>query len=292
MDSLTELFCLIDDFCRVFEPAFEQQLLASGQRKRRRRSELSLAELMTLAVLFHQLRFRQFKAFYLGYACRHLRAEFPALPSYQRCVELLPRCAAPLAALFEALRGECDGISIADSTALAVCDNRRIHSHRVFEGRAERGKTSTGWFFGFKLHLVINSKGDLLRLRLTPGNTDDRKPIPEMCEGLFGLLFADKGYVAKWLTEALAGRGVRLVTKPKKNMRPVLRTEFEAAVLRRRSLVETVIDELKNLCQIEHTRHRSVSNFLVNLMAGVVAYCLSGSKPSLNLTRLNLLPKP
>lgn len=292
MDSLTELFCLIDDFCRVFEPAFERQLLASGQRRRRRRCELSLAELMTLTVLFHQLRFRQFKAFYLGYACRHLRAEFPALPSYQRCVELLPRCVAPLAALFEALRGECDGVSIADSTALAVCDNRRIHSHRVFEGRAERGKTSTGWFFGFKLHLVINSKGELLRLKLTPGNTDDRKPIPEMSEGLFGLLFADKGYVAKWLTEALARQGIRLVTKPKKNMKPVLRTEFEEALLRRRSLVETVIDELKNLCQIEHTRHRSLSNFLVNLMAGVVAYCLSDTKPSLNLTRLNLLPKP
>jgi transposase len=292
MDSLTELFCLIDDFCRVFEPAFEQQLLASGQRKRRRRCELSLAELMTLTVLFHQLRFRQFKAFYLGYACRHLRAEFPALPSYPRCVELLPRCVAPLAALFEALRGECDGVSIADSTALAVCDNRRIHSHRVFEGRAERGKTSTGWFFGFKLHLIINSKGELLRLKLTPGNTDDRKPIPEMSEGLFGLLFADKGYVAKWLTETLLGQGIRLITKPKKNMKPVLRTEFEAALLRRRSLVETVIDELKNLCQIEHTRHRSLSNFLVNLMAGVVAYCLSDTKPSLNLTRLNLLPKP
>jgi len=110
MDNLIELFCLIDDFCRVFEPALEQHLLASGQRKRRRRSDLSLAELMTLDVLFHQLRFRQFKAFYLGYACRHLRAEFPALPSYQRYVELLPRCVAPLSALFQALRGECDGV--------------------------------------------------------------------------------------------------------------------------------------------------------------------------------------
>lgn len=291
MDSLTELFCLIDDFCRVFEPAFEQRLLADGQKKRRRRSELSLSELMTLTVLFHQLRYRQFKAFYLGYVCRHLRAEFPKRPSYSRCVELLPRCVAPLTALFETLRGACDGISIADSTALAVCDNRRIHSHRVFEGYAERGKTSTGWFFGFKLHLIINSQGELVCIKLTPGNTDDRRPLPEMCEGLFGQLFADKGYVAKWLTEALAEQGIQLITKLKKNMKPVPRTDFEKAILRRRSLVETVIDELKNLCQIEHTRHRSVSNFLVNLMAGIVAYCLSDTKPSLNLTRVNLLPQ-
>jgi transposase len=291
MDSLTELFCLMDDFCRLFEPAFEQHLLCSGKRMRRRRCELSLSELMTLTVLFHQLRFRQFKAFYLGYACRHLRAEFPRLPSYQRCVELMPRCAAPLAALFQALRGECDGISIADSTALAVCDNKRIHRHRVFEDQAGRGKTSMGWFYGFKRHIIVNSRGELLRLRLTPGNTNDRKPMPEMCDGLFGQLFADKGYIAQWLTKALADKGIQLVTTLKKNMKPVSRTNFEKAILRRRSLIETVFDELKNLCQIEHTRHRSVSNFLVNLMAGIVAYCLSDTKPSLNLARVNLLPQ-
>lgn len=291
MDHLTELFCLIDDFCRLFEPAFEQRLLTSGKRKRRRRCELSLAELMTLAVLFHQLRFRQFKAFYLSYVCRHLRTEFPNLPSYQRGVELMPRCAAPLAALFEALRGECDGISIADSTALAVCDNQRIPRHRVFEGYAGRGKTSMGWFYGFKLHLIINSQGELLRIRLTPGNTDDRKPMPELCDGLFGQLFADKGYIAKWLTQALSDQGIQLVTTLKKNMKPVPRTDFEKVILRRRSLVETVFDELKNLCQIEHTRHRSVANFLVNLMAGIIAYGLSDTKPTLNLTRVNLLPQ-
>lgn len=289
MDNLTELFCLIDDFCHRFEPAWERRLLASGVKKRRRKSELSLSELMTLAVLFHQLRFRQFKVFYLGHAYRHLRSEFPRLPSYPRCVELLPRCAAPLAALFMALKGQCDGISIADSTALAVCDNRRIGRHRVFEGQAARGKTSMGWFFGFKLHLVINSKGELLSVRLTPGNTDDRKPIPNLCKGLFGLLFGDRGYVSKNLSKVLAEQGLELITTLKKNMKPVPRTDFEKAVLRRRSLVETVIDQLKNLCQVEHTRHRSTANFLVNLMAGIVAYCLSNDKPSLNLIRANAL---
>lgn len=289
MDSLTELFCLMDDFCRRFEPALEQRLLASGAKKRQRRSDLSLSELMTLTVLFHQLRFRQFKSFYLTYVCRHLRAEFPKLPSYHRCVELLPRCAAPLAALFEALKGQCDGISIADATALAVCDNKRIPRHRVFKDHAERGKTSMGWFYGFKLHAIINSKGELIRLKLTPGNVDDRKPLPDLCQGLFGQLFADKGYIAQWLTEALAEQDLKIVTSLKKNMKPVPRTDFEKAILRRRSLIETVFDELKNLCQIEHTRHRSVFNFLVNLMAGVVAYCLSDKKPTLNLIKVNAL---
>ena len=291
MDSLTELFCLIDDFCRQFEPALERHLLEAGVKKRKRRSELSLSELMTLTVLFHQLRFRQFKSFYLVYVCRHLQAEFPKLPSYQRCVELLPRCIAPLAALFEMLKGQCDGISIADATSIAVCDNRRIARHRVFADSARRGKTSMGWFYGFKLHAIINSRGELIRLRLTAGNVDDRKPMPDLCQGLFGQLFADKGYLAQWLTETLDRQNLQLITPLRKNMRPVPRTSFEKVILRRRSLIETVFDELKNLCQIEHTRHRSFFNFIVNLMAGIVAYCLSDNKPTLNLTRVNSLAK-
>ena len=143
---------------------------------------------MTLMVLFHQLRFRQFKCFYLGYACRFLRAEFPRLPSYQRVIKLMSRCLAPFAARFECIKGQCDGISIADATSIAVCDNKRIPRHRVFKDKAKRGKTSMGWFFG--LHAIINSKGELLSIRLTPGNIDDRKPIPGLCKELFGMLFA------------------------------------------------------------------------------------------------------
>jgi transposase len=146
-----------------------------------------------------------------------------------------------------------------------------------------------GWFYGFKLHAIINSKGELLRLKLTPGNIDDRKPMPELCQGLFGQRFADKGYIARWLTETLAEQGLQLITTLKKNMNPVLRTDFEKAILRRRSLIETVFDELKNLCQIEHMRHRSRCNFVVNLMAGITAYCLSDNKPPLSLTKVNLL---
>jgi transposase len=291
MDSLTETFCLVDDFCRVFEPAWHKRLLQAGSKKRRRKSELGLPELMALTILFHQLRFRQFKSFYLNYACRHLRAEFPKLPSCQRMAELMPRCAAPLAALFERLKGTCDGVSIADATSIAVCDNKRIPRHRVFKGKARRGKTSMGWFFGFKLRAIINSKGELIRIKLTPGNADDRKPIPEMGRGLFGWLFADKGCISKALAETLQEMGVKLITTLKKNMKPVALTAFEKAILRRRSLIETVFDELKNLCQIEHTRHRSMNNFIVNLMAGIVAYCLSDDKPTLSLIQVNALAK-
>jgi len=284
MDNLTELYCFVDEFCKEFEPLFKTRLLsATGKHKRNRATCLSLAELMTLVVLFHQIRYRQFKAFYLNHVCAHLRKEFPHLPSYQRCVELLPRCAVALAALLDALKGECTGISIADSTPIAVCDNLRIRRHRVFKNIAQRGKSSTGWFFGFKLHAVINHCGELLAVRFTAGNVDDRAPVPDMMAGLFGKLYADKGYLSKKLSEKLRTTGVDLITKIKRNMKPVEHSAFDAAVLQQRSLIETVFDELKNLTQIEHTRHRSSANFIVNLLGGLVAYCLMPKKPSLPL---------
>jgi len=289
MDHLTELYCLMDDFCKEFEPALKTKLITDGKLHRDRPTSLSLAELMTLVVLFHQIRYRQFKLFYLCHVCQHLHREFPRLPSYQRCVELMPRCALAMAALFELIKGECSGLSIADSTPITVCHNLRIRSHRVFDGMAARGKSSTGWFFGFKLHLVINHVGELLRAKVTPGNVDDRKPLRDFAAGLFGKLYADKGYIAKWLTDFLATCGIDFVTKVRRNMKPVARSDFDKAVLKQRSLVETVIDELKNLCQIEHTRHRSPINFTVNLLAGLVAYCLMPNKPRLPLQSINPL---
>ncbi len=243
MENLTELYCLMDDFCKDFEPKMHEILLNNGSKRRRRSTQLSLAEMMTLVVLFHQLRFSQFKVFYLYHVRLYLRKEFPNLPSYSRCVELLPRSALALTAL-----------SVADSTPIAVCDNLRIRRHKVFDGIAERGKTSTGWFFGFKLHVIINQLGEILSFRLTPGNTDDRKPLPELIKDLSSCLYADKGYLSASLKQQLKTMGINLITNIKKKMKPVEQTYFDKAILRHRSVIETVFDELKNLCQIESIR--------------------------------------
>ena len=290
MESLTEIFCQLDDFCDYFEPQWEKQLINEGIKTRHRRSKISLSELMTIVVLFHQLRFREFKMFYIGYVLRHLRSEFPNLPSYSRMVELMPRCAVPLTVFFETIKGKCDGISIVDATALSVCDNKRISRHRVFKEVSGMSKTSMGWFYGFKLHVIINSRGEIINLKMTSGNVDDRKPVPNMCHDIFGQLYADKGYIAQWLTQMLEQKDIELITTLKKNMKPVQRSPFQKAVLRKRSLIETVFDQLKNLCQIEHTRHRSLLNFVVNLMAGIVAYSLSPYKPTLNMIRSTIVP--
>lgn len=281
MDNLTELFCLMDDFCREFEPSFKMQSLLSTPKSRSRKPGLSLAEIMTLVVLFHQLRFRQFKSFYLFHALRYLREAFPTLPSYSRFVELMPRGQFALTILLNQMLGECSGISIVDSTPIAVCDNLRIGRHKTFKNMAQRGKSSTGWFYGFKLHAVINHLGEIIAVKLTSANTDDRQPVVDLMCDAFGTLYADKGYISKELTAKLEGMGIRLVTKTRRNMKPVEHSAFDKAVLKHRSLIETVFDEMKNLCQIEHTRHRSVANFIVNLVAGLVAYCLMPNKPKL-----------
>ena len=280
MDILP-LFCDIDDFCLLFEPLWQARLLET--RQRRRASALCLSEVMTIITLFHASSYRNFKAYYTEQVMKQYAWAFPRLVSYQRFVELMPGALVPLCGYLQTRKGRCSGISFVDSTSLKVCHNRRIHSHKVFAGCARRGKTSVDWFFGFKLHLVINDRGELLSLRLTPGNTDDRRPVPELVKGLFGKLFGDRGYVSQPLFETLYDEGVQLVTRLKTRMKNRLLPLMDKIMLRKRAIIESVVDQLKNISQIEHSRHRSVANCFVNLLGGLIAYTWREKMPSLNI---------
>jgi hypothetical protein len=282
--SLLELYCHVDDFWKEFREYWYRQLLTAGKMKRVRQTNLSESEIMTIIILFHQSNYRTFKAYYTKHVLVHLRPEFPDLVSYNRFVELMSRVGLPLFAYFHSCKGDCTGISFADSTPLKVCRNKRIPRHRVFDGFAKRGKTSMGWFFGFKLHLIVNDRGELLAFALTPGNVDDRKPVPEMARGLFGKLFADKGYISQKLFDQLMMSGLKLITSVRRNMKERLMLLEDKMMLRKRSIIETINDQLKNISQIEHTRHRSVDNFFVNVVAGLIAYCHQEKKPALNLS--------
>ena len=287
--SILELFCAVDEFWVRFAPAWHAHLLAAGrQQRRQRRTQLHPSEIMTILIWFHSSHYRTFKAYYTEYVQVHLRGEFPHLVSYHRFVELMPSVLAPLLVyLHTCCLGGGTGINFVDSTALAVCHNARIRQHRVFAATARRGKTSVGWFYGFKLHLVVNDRGELLAFTLTPGNVDDRQPVPRMVaqvHRLFGKLIGDKGYISQALTEQLlVTHGVQLVTKLRKNMRNILLDVSDKLLLRKRAIIETINDQLKNICQIEHSRHRSPTNFLVNLLGGLIAYCHQPKKPSLDL---------
>lgn len=284
--ELTQLFCIIDDFCLEFEPQWNRMKLQSGLRERERASLMSLSEVMTIIIWFHQSKYRTFKGFYQDFVLKYHHRDFPCLVSYNRFVELMAGAFLPLSCFFNTRKGTMVGIGFIDATSVAVCHNRRIRSHKVFEGLAKRGKTSVDWFYGFKLHLVINDEGEILALKITPGNVDDRAPVREMTHGLFGKLFGDRGYISQPLFLELFERGLQLITRVKKTKKKVchaLMPVFDKLMLRKRAIIESVNDQLKNISQIEHTRHRSPINFMVNLIAGLIAYTLQPKKPSLGI---------
>lgn len=285
-DKITEIFVKVDDFCNEFKHEYKKHALApdASVKKRNRKATLCDSEIITILIAFHGGQFRNFKHFYLHFVCSELDDLFPEVVSYNRFIELSHRSALPfMFFLHHCCRGECTGISFIDSTVLRVCHKKRIKRNKVFKDVAKVGKSTMGWFFGFKLHLIINDKGEILSFYLTQGNVDDRniKAITKMTEELFGKLFGDKGYISKALSDILFGNGIQLITAVKRNMKEKALSNEEKILLRKRSVIETVNDELKNICQVEHTRHRSISGFLLNIISAIAAYSFFPKKPSI-----------
>jgi hypothetical protein len=292
-DKITEIYCIADDFFKLFNDQMKKHVIPDGnilpKRRYHRESIMSQTEVMIIMILFHASGYRCLKHYYLRYVSVNLRHLFPKLVSYNRFVELEKNVALPLAIFIKkVLLGKCTGISIVDSTPLRVCRNQRIQMHRVFKGIAARGKCSMGWFFGFKLHLICNEKGELLNFMFTPGDIDDRRPLEykPFIRFIYGKLVGDKGYISQNLFERLFVDGIQLITKLKSNMKGALMSVSDRLLLRKRALIETINDELKNIAQIEHSRHRSFDNFLVNLLSGIAAYCFFPKKPAINLQKV------
>ena len=294
-EIILAIFCDVDEFCKSFEAYCKEHLLEVSSEKKGffPKSSMALSEIMTIVILFHLSQYRTFKWYYKSYVSEQLRDCFPQLVSYNRFVELMRISLLPLTVYMMKCRaGKCTGISFIDSTTLEVCHNRRIYSHKVFDGVAARGKSSTGWFYGFKLHLVINDMGEIITFCLSSGNVDDRNLslIHHLSKDLFGKLFGDKGYLSAKLFHHLFDKGITLFTKLKKNMKNMLMDFSDKILLRKRAVIESVNDFLKNICQIEHSRHRSQLNFLVNLVSGLVAYSFLPNKPSLHIDRSSSMP--
>ena len=291
-DKVTDIFFMADEFCKVFNRMMKKYAVEDSSKPRKRQyhrdSTMSDAEVMVIMILFHSSGYRCLKHFYIDHVCKHLRNLFPRLVSYNRFVELEQKVIVPLIIFIKkVLLGKCTGISFVDSTPLRVCRNQRIHIHKTFKGFAARGKCSMGWFFGFKLHLICNEKGELLNFMVTPGDVDDRKPLENkhFVEQIFDKLVADKGYISKNLFQKLFVDGIQLITKLKSNMKGTMMSVSDKVLLRKRAIIETVNEELKNIAQKEHSRHRSLHNFTVNLLSAVAAYCFFPKKPTINIVR-------
>jgi Transposase DDE domain len=281
--DIIERYYVVDEFCTLY--AMQQRSCALPSSKQRNRAgQMSMGEMVTIMVYFHLSGYKCFKHFYLQRICSSYKREFPRLHSYSRFVQLMPSLLLPCAMLIHALRGEETGVYFMDSTTLSVCHNRRINRNKVFAGLAERGKSSMGWFYGFKLHMVINHQGQIMAVKITKGNVDDRAPVAEITGGLHGIVAADKGYISKKLFDECYRKGLKIITGIRKTMKNILMPRAEKSILRKRFLIETQFDTLKNTLTAQHTRHRSPISFLVNVLAAIVAHQIT--HPKLKLSTL------
>jgi hypothetical protein len=279
--DITELYSFIDDFCKIYLE-YEKSKLLPSFKQRDRDNKMSLSEMLTILIMFHTSYAKNFKFFYKIYVEYLHKNDFPKALSYTRFVALMPKLFMPLNILIHLLFGEHTGIYFIDSTTIKACHNKRRYSNKVFLGLAKSSKSSMGYFYGFKLHLVINNKGEIMALKMTRGNVDDRIPVPELTKGLSGIMAADKGYIKQNLFLNLYERGLKMIHGIKKNMPNKLMDLKEKIILRKRNLIETVFDYLKNKMNLEHTRHRSFVNAFVHIISTFVAYSLIKNKPSTN----------
>lgn len=279
--KVTDIFCLVDEFCKEYDQIVNKHLLGHPSK---RPSIMSKSEVITITILFQLSGFRTFKHFYIFYVQKHMKDDFPSTVSYNRFTELVGQNLMAMSLFLKTCcLGECTGISFVDSTPVRVCKLKRIRNNKVFKGIATTGKSTMGWFHGFKLHIVINDKGEILNFTITQANVDDRTPLKRkrFLDKIYGKLYADKGYIGKDLMQLLFTDGLHLITHIKNNMKNSLMTISDKILLRKRSIIETVNDELKNICQIEHSRHRSFTNFLSNIVAGLIAYSFLPKKPTI-----------
>lgn len=284
-EDVIKLFCAVDDFCNELQEKIVSKTIENQEDKKQRYRipQLCESEIMTIVISFQTSGFRTFKQFYLAIQIIWKKF-FPKMPSYNRFVELMPRVLVQLTLFLFANKGRVTGISFIDSTVIKVCNVKRAKRNKVFSDLAAHGKSTMGWYFGFKLHIVINEFGELLAFKVTSGNTDDRAPVKDLTKDIIGKCFGDKGYISKKLFKSLFESGLQLITSVKSNMKNKLMPMIDKILLRKRALIETVNDQLKNVCQVEHTRHRSVLNFMVNMLAALVAYARQERKPCLNFS--------
>jgi len=280
--QLISIFCEIDDFCKAVDKNLPQpQLEGPTKGKRGPARCLSVSEVMTIQILFQMMGYRNFKTFYTYFLQTYWKKYFPKLPSYQRFTELISSAIFPLTLFIQFKSGKKTGIYYIDGSCLPVCHIKRSSRNKVFKEIARYGHTSVGWFFGLKIHIVINNIGELIAFKMTKGNVHDGSAGQSLLHRLKGLAFGDKGYIGKKIFDELLKSGLKLITRKRKNMKEKLViNEYEKQLLNQRNLIETVFDFLKHKYHIWHTRHRSVLNAVANLVSALAAYTIEPLKLS------------
>lgn len=275
-EKMIELFIEIDDLLKAYA-TYESKTATSlfESIKSKRKPSLNGSEVATIIVCYHLSGYRNFEYYYKQVILDKYKSYFPTSLSYSRFVSLIPR-ALPVIALWSlhsCAKSLNTGYYFIDSKKLQVCHLRREKSHKVFKDYARKGKTSTGWFYGLKVHLVINHLGQIVSFVFTPGNVADnnQKLLQQLVDNLKGYLVGDKGYYTK-LFQIFYENGLHLILKPKKKMKALPVEQKLVFLSKKRAVIESVNDILMTVCDIEHTRHRSPINGICQMVASIIAY--------------------
>ncbi len=280
---LCAIYVETDDLLKAFQQWNAQKALGTAAHPTRE-PELSASEIATILIAYHLSGYKCFEYYYKEYILKRCRSCFPQAPTYQ-CFVSYEAKVMPL--LFLLLMYKCSqsvrtGYYFIDSKKLEVCHLRREKQHKIFQGFARKGKSSVGWFYGLKLHLVINHLGQIVSFLLTPANTADNNHsvLQHLLAGLKGKCAGDKGYFTT-LFEQFFSEELHLLVKPKRNMKPLPAFEDDVRFLKQRPLIESVNDILTTVCDVEHTRHRNPLHGFANVLAGLIAYQYIPNKPHL-----------
>jgi hypothetical protein len=284
MIDLTELYVEIDDFCRKFVRSLDGYLVGNAKIIIDTPG-LSLSEVMTILVYYHFSKFDCLKHYYLIKSISDFKVAFPKLPSYNRFVERIPEVAILAMIYLQYRQTKFNGAGYIDATPLRVSHNKRTNSHKVFKLTAKLGKSSMGWFYGFKLHVICDFAGNIIKCRITNGSANDLKIGADMMKDLKGKMYADKGYIGKKEFLKLLNSGLILITGIKKNMKDRLLELWDKILLKKRSLIESVYNIMKNTLHLEHSRHRSVVNAGIYYITTLIAYCWKPNKPHIRFNK-------
>ncbi|MCB9227561.1 MAG: IS982 family transposase [Chitinophagales bacterium] len=285
--KVIEIFCELDDWCQIYERYLSiSNKLALTTKPPPIACGLSISEIMSILVYYQLSHSKTFKHFYMDIVLEDMKNYFPKAPSYCQFVKLIDRALIPLATfLLKQGAKHKKGFYYADSKQLKVCHILREYQHKVFKQHATKGKSSTGWFFGFKLHLVINLYGEIVKFCFTPAHVADNNfdLMTHFLKDLQGKIYADKGYLSSKAWHELRNNGVQIITKLRKNMKNKLMDLQDKLFLLKRGLIESVFNVLTTVCDLEHSRHRNPINAFTHMVGSLVGYHFLDKKPKIRL---------
>jgi len=284
MIDLIELYVEIDDFCKKFTESLNTNQIGKCKPITINTPGLNLSEGLTILIYYHFSKFDCIKHYYLIKSISGFKEYFPKMPSYNRFVERIPEVAVLAIVYLQFKHTKFAGAGYIDATPLRVCHNKRTNSHKVFKFTANLGKSSMGWFYGFK-HVICDFAGNIIKCKITEGSANDLKVGAKMMKDLRGKIFADKGYIGKKEFLQLLDNGLILITGIKKTMKNRLLELWDKILLKKRSLIESVYNIMKNSLHLEHSRHRSVVNAGIYYITTLIAYCWKPNKPKINFTK-------